>query len=71
MRGLVLSLFLFGLAGAAFGWWGYFTIEGNRAFDEMSGMIPLLSLMLGFVLMALAFVLAVLRPISRDRRLPY
>ena len=33
-------LLTLGLALAIFSWWGMFTQSGNRAFDEMAGMIP-------------------------------
>ncbi len=35
---------------AAFGIWGIFTKEGRRQFDELSGMIPLTSLTISFLL---------------------
>jgi len=33
-------LFLVSLICGVFGYWGAFTPDGNRVFDEMSGMIP-------------------------------
>ena len=52
-----------GLALAIFSWWGMFTQSGNRAFDEMAGMIPVAAgLVAGLLLLAgLAWKLKQLR----------
>lgn len=39
-----------GLAAAAFGWWGTYTVAGQHAYDEMAGMIPFFALWGGLVL---------------------
>ncbi len=50
-------LFLVSLICGVFGYWGAFTPDGNRIFDEMSGMIPYF---LGFGLSFLCCITAVI-----------
>ncbi|MBL8675573.1 MAG: hypothetical protein JNL07_11840 [Rhodospirillales bacterium] len=38
--GVAIALVAVALALAAFCWWGLFTAAGQRAYDEMAGMIP-------------------------------
>ncbi len=40
MRTLGRILFAAAAALGLFAWWGIYTPAGNRAFDEMAGMIP-------------------------------
>jgi hypothetical protein len=50
-------LFLVSLICGVFGYWGAFTPDGNRVFDEMSGMIPYF---LGFGLSFLCCIAALI-----------
>lgn len=45
-----------GIAGIIFGYWGVYTEAGNRKYDEMAGIIPMVALWLGgaFVIIALS-----------------
>ena len=38
---------LLGFAAGGFGYWGTFTSNGRRSFDEMAGIIPFFSLIAG------------------------
>lgn len=53
MSRLPLVLAVVGLALIAFGWWGLHTAAGQDVFDEMAGIIPLLTQLLGGVLLVL------------------
>ena len=53
MTRLPLVLAVAGLALIAFGWWGLHTTTGQDAFDEMAGIIPLLTELLGGILLLL------------------
>ena len=53
MTRLPLVLAVAGLALIAFGWWGLHTAAGQDAFDEMAGIIPLLTQLLGGILLLL------------------
>ena len=49
----------------AFGWWGMNTAAGQRAYDEMAGMIPFWAGVLGGLLLAAAAVLGVVMLVRR------
>ena len=59
MRRWALVLFLTGITGVGFGWWGVFTEAGNRSFDEMDGILPAVSGLLGIVMLGVAVILGV------------
>ena len=52
MHKATILLLVLALACESFAYWGLSTVSGRRAFDEMAGMIPLASGLLG-VLFAL------------------
>ncbi len=55
-------LFLFTVICGLFGYWGAFTPDGNRIFDEMSGMIPyFLGFGLSFLCCIAALILLLIR----------
>jgi len=56
MSRVALVLLAVGACSAVFGWWGVYTVEGRRRFDEMAGMIPMAALHAGWVLAAAALV---------------
>mgnify|MGYP003634206076 CR=1 FL=1 len=60
MKLLAIALALLGLAGLAFGWWGLETVAGRRRFDEMAGIIPLLTGIGSLILLLAAAILGVL-----------
>lgn len=47
-------LLTLGLVLGTFSWWGMFTRSGNRAFDEMAGMIPMAAGLVAGVLLIVA-----------------
>ena len=47
MQRLAFGVLLLGVALMVFGWWGIFTASGQRAYDEMAGMIPFYGGILG------------------------
>lgn len=51
-----LGLVVVAVALAAFGWWGTGTAGGRRRFDEMAGIVPMLSLWAGGTLGVVAVV---------------
>jgi hypothetical protein len=63
------ALLAAGFAGAGFGWWGLFTPSGRRSFDEMDGIIPAASGLLGAGLIVVGIVLA-LFVVARGRQDP-
>lgn len=56
MKLLAIFLAFISLAGLIFGWWGLETVSGRRHFDEMAGIIPLLTGIASLVLLAVATV---------------
>ena len=57
MRVIALLLMCISMALAAFGLWGMFTEAGNRAFDEMAGMIPVFALEASLPVLVIALCL--------------
>lgn len=57
MKTFALVLAWVSLAGMIFGWWGLETVSGRRTFDEMAGIIPLVTGVASFVLLLVAAVL--------------
>jgi hypothetical protein len=55
-----LAIGILALGCLAFGAWGLWTRAGNRAFDEMAGMIPFFALILGGILALAAVILRLL-----------
>jgi len=53
-------LVVLGLCMAVFGWWGVETVAGRAVFDEMAGIIPLVTGVAGVTLLAVLFVLRVI-----------
>lgn len=51
---LAIGLALVSLAGMFFGWWGLETVSGRRHFDEMAGIIPLVTGAGAFILLLVA-----------------
>lgn len=45
-----IALVVVGLASAAFGWWGTYTLDGRHAYDEMAGIVPFFALWGGLLL---------------------
>lgn len=43
MKLFAVLLALVSVAGMIFGWWGMETVAGRRQFDEMAGIIPLVT----------------------------
>ena len=60
MKRIAIGLALLSLAGLAFGWWGLETEAGRRRFDEMAGIIPLLTAIGSLVLLVVAAILGYL-----------
>ena len=58
MKRIAIGLALLSLAGLVFGWWGLETAAGRRQFDEMAGIIPLLTGVASIILLAVAAVLS-------------
>tara|TARA_R110002012_G_scaffold77840_4_gene198432 strand:- start:105774 stop:106259 length:486 start_codon:yes stop_codon:yes gene_type:complete len=54
MKLLAVLLALLSLAGMIFGWWGMETVAGSRQFDEMAGIIPLVTGVVSFILLLVA-----------------
>lgn len=54
MKQLAMGLALVSLAGMVFGWWGLETVSGRRHFDEMAGIIPLVTGVAAFILLLIA-----------------
>jgi len=50
----LIVITILGLAFYAFGHWGRFSQSGQRAYDEMAGMIPLFSHYLGILLLCIS-----------------
>jgi hypothetical protein len=50
-----------GFLAMAFGWWGANTTAGRQRFDEMAGIIPIATLVLGTVVFAIGLLLFVRR----------
>ena len=57
MKSFALVLALASLAGLVFSWWGLETVAGRRQFDDMAGIIPLVSGIASLVLLVVAAVL--------------
>lgn len=57
MKTFAIVLAWVSLAGMIFGWWGLETVSGRRAFDEMAGIIPLVTGVASFILLLIAGVL--------------
>lgn len=60
MKLLIVGLTLAGLTCLAFAAWGLYTSAGRTRFDEMDGIYPYLSGLLGWLLIAVAVVACVL-----------
>lgn len=58
-RSVRIMLIASALLGA-FCWWGLYSAEGQRQFDEMAGMIPFAAGLLGLILLAVTFFLLVI-----------
>lgn len=54
MKLFAVLLALLSLAGMVFGWWGTETAAGRRQFDEMAGIIPLVTGVASLVLLLFA-----------------
>jgi len=50
-----------GFIAMVFGWWGANTVAGRQRFDEMAGIIPIASLVLGTIIFAIGLFLFVRR----------
>jgi TRAP-type C4-dicarboxylate transport system permease small subunit len=61
MKALIFVLVLLGSSGVIFGAWGVYTSQGRAKFDEMDGIIPYFSGIVGGVLIIIAVVLIVFR----------
>lgn len=57
MKKFAIVLALASLSGMVFGWWGLETIAGRRAFDEMAGIIPLVTGVASLILLVIAVAL--------------
>jgi len=57
MTTFAMVLTVIGVAALAFGAWGRFSKPGQARFDEMAGMIPLVSFYLGAFLLLVSVVL--------------
>ena len=57
MKTFALVLAWLSLAGMILGWWGLETASGRRYFDEMAGIIPLVTGVASFILLLVAAVL--------------
>jgi hypothetical protein len=55
---VAIVLAAIGLGLGVFAWWGINTRAGNRAFDEMAGMIPFFAGVAGGVLVVIALGIA-------------
>ncbi len=56
MKLFAILLALISLAGLIFGCWGLETVSGRHHFDEMAGIIPLLTGIASLVLLAVSAV---------------
>lgn len=54
MKQLAMGLTLVSLAGMVFSWWGLETVSGRRHFDEMAGIIPLVTGVGAFIFLLIA-----------------
>ena len=71
MRNNALVFFVLALACEAFAYWGLSTVSGRQAFDEMAGMIPVGSALLGGLFAAgSAFTFWLSTRIQRRERKP-
>ena len=61
MRRLGILLIAVAVLALGFGGWGTYTVAGRRAFDEMAGILPRLSLGLGGVLLCSGFLVGWLK----------
>ena len=55
MKILIIISGILGLGLFVFGWWGQYTKAGQKAFDEMAGILPFFAFYLGVILVALSF----------------
>ena len=55
------AFLIIGFVAIVFGWWGANTAAGRQRFDEMDGIIPVASLVLGTILFAIGLFLFVRR----------
>lgn len=69
MKIAILVLTLAGLAGLAFGYWGIYTPEGNRQFDEMDGLYPYFAALGGGLSLFIALILLIVAA-KRPRKQP-
>jgi len=60
MKKWAFVLAFLGLVCLTFAWWGMNTEAGQHAYDEMAGIIPLASGLLGWCLIAAAALIAFL-----------
>lgn len=65
MRIAAMLLLLASCCLAIFAWWGIYTRAGNRAFDEMAGVVPMYAGFAAAVGLLLSLALGL---ISLDRR---
>ncbi|KLN61877.1 hypothetical protein WH96_06270 [Kiloniella spongiae] len=49
-------IFLVGLVGVVFGMWGIYTDAGRARFDEMDGLYPMFSALLGGILVLVSII---------------
>lgn len=61
MKAAIFILLLLGVGAISFGTWGLNTVAGRAAFDEMAGMIPYFARLAGYVAVAIAALLTVIR----------
>lgn len=47
---IIIPFFLVDIVLGLFGWWGYFSVNGQKYFDEMDGMIPFFALCISIIL---------------------
>ncbi len=63
MKTAIVILLIVGLAGVAFGLWGFHTPQGRLQFDEMDGLYPLFAGFGGALLIIIAVALALISAI--------
>ncbi len=61
MRITAAILFVLAIACEAFGYWGLNTLEGQRAYDEMAGIVPFAVAVAGWIFAVIAVALLWLR----------
>ena len=61
MRRLAFGMLFLGVALMVYGWWGIFTPSGQRAYDEMAGLIPLYGGILGAFLAVVGALILLMR----------